>query len=400
MQRSLFSSLRFDDPRVEASFRAHDCLATVPVARYCYFTGCFLWAGFGVVDVLLAPERLGALWAIRFGIGLPTLVLAALATFVEPLQRRLKLVGVAVTLLCGGSIIAMTAVLDSPVAGSYYVGLILVLFCSYIFAQLRFYQAVFSSLALLVSYELVLVLEQSAPADIVVNNSAFVISTIYIGSFACFKLEQHRRNEYTYTRTIEDQSTRDALTGLLNRRQLVSTFDAAVRRAAELVQPTAILLIDVDDFKLVNDRWGHGVGDEALAAVALAVRTAAGEPAAAFRIGGDEFLLVLPETSAVASVGPARHIVEATRTWSRAAAGSRGPRLSVSIGITEVVSGRDSLRAVLRTADAALYAAKRHGKGRVVVRPRPADADRPRAAASWRRRRPRAAERHEPLTSS
>lgn len=384
MQHRLFSSLRFDDPRVEASFRLHDCLATVPVARYCYFTGCFLWAGFGVVDLLLAPERLGALWAIRFGIGLPTLVLAALATFVEPLQRRLKLVGVAVTLLCGGSIIAMTAVLDAPVAGSYYVGLVLVLFCSYIFAQLRFFQAVFSSLTLLVSYELILVLEQSAPADIVVNNSAFVISTIYIGSFACFKLEQHRRNEFAYTRTIEDQSTRDALTGLLNRRQLAATFDAAAQRA-ELGLPTAILLIDVDDFKQVNDRWGHEVGDEALGAVAAAISASAGEPAAAFRIGGDEFLLVLPGVAAVAGVAAASAIRDAARSWSASSRGAQRPRLSVSIGVTEVSSCRDSLRTVLRTADAALYAAKRRGKGRIVIRPRPIERGRPRAASGARR---------------
>jgi hypothetical protein len=119
MKSDVFSSLRFQDAVVEESFRSHDCLATVPVARFCYLTGCGLWALFAVVDFLLARERLSALWLIRFGVGMPTLVFAWAATYSTVLQPSLKLIGVAVTLICGASIIAMTAVLESPLADSY-----------------------------------------------------------------------------------------------------------------------------------------------------------------------------------------------------------------------------------------------------------------------------------------
>ena len=81
-----------------------------------YFTGCFLWAGFGVVDILLAPNQLGVLWPIRFGFGLPALALACLATYSSACSRGWKLIGVAVA--SGASIVAMIAVLDSPVANS------------------------------------------------------------------------------------------------------------------------------------------------------------------------------------------------------------------------------------------------------------------------------------------
>jgi len=397
MRVGFFPSLRFQDPALEASFRSHDCLATVPVARFCYFTGCFLWAAFGVVDVLLAPERLGALWAIRFGVGLPALALACIATYSTALQKNLKLIGVAVTLICGGSIIAMTAVLHPPVADSYYVGLILVIFCSYIFAQLRFFQAVVSGIGLLVLYEAVLVLHQRAAFSTIVNNSAFVISTIYIGLFACFKLEQHRRLRFADQRTIENdnrcltqlasdleyQSSHDVLTSLLNRRQLAKTFDDAVERFVKARQATAVMLIDVDEFKQINDQFGHDVGDEVLRQVAAAIRANVRDRDAAFRCGGDEFLVLLPGRTAVGSVAAATQIAASFREWTGAAVTTAGTGIGVSIGVTEIVSPLDTLRHVMGLADAAMYEAKRRGKGRIVIQPRS------RERASERRRQPR-----------
>jgi len=396
MRAGFFPSLRFENPAIEESFRSHDCLATVPVARFCYFTGCFLWAGFGLVDVLLAPERLGALWAIRFGIGLPTLAFACVATYSSALQKNLKLIGVAVTLICGGSIIAMTAVLESPVADSYYVGLILVIFCSYIFAQLRFFQAVISGIGLLLLYETVLIFHQGASFSTVINNSAFVISTIYIGLFACFKLEQHRRVKFSDQRTIENdnrcltqlasdleyQSSHDVLTSLLNRRQLAKTFDDAVERFVKARQATAVMLIDVDEFKQINDQFGHDVGDEVLKQVAEAIRANVREGDAAFRYGGDEFLVLLPVRTAVGSAGVATQIAASFREWAGAAVTTAGTGIGVSIGVTEVVSPLDTLRHVMGLADAAMYEAKRRGKGRIVIQPRS------RERVSERRRQP------------
>jgi diguanylate cyclase (GGDEF)-like protein len=384
MRTGIFSSLRFDIPAIEASFRSHDCRATVPVARFCYFTGCFLWAGFGVVDILLAPDRLGVLWAIRFGVGLPTLALAYLATYSPALQSRLKLIGVAVTLICGASIVGMTAVLDSPVADSYYVGLILVLFSSYIFAQLRFFQAMVSGLGLLALYEAILVLHHDASLSTVINNSAFVISTIYIGLFACLKLEQHRRVEFTDKQTIESdnhrltqltsdleyKSSHDVLTDLLNRRQLASVFEDAVSRSAKDRQATAVMLIDVDRFKQINDQHGHEVGDEVLKQVAQAIRGNLYNGASAFRYGGDEFLVLLPGRSAVGSAAIATRIATSFRDWLGVSVTSAGAEVGVSIGVTEVVSPLDALRDVMRLADAAMYEAKRRGRGRIVIQPR------------------------------
>lgn len=384
MRTGFFSSLRFDNPAIEASFRSHDCLATVPVARFCYFTGCFLWAGFGVVDILLAPDRLGVLWPIRFGVGLPALALACLATYSSALQPRLKLIGVAVTLICGASIVTMTAVLDSPVADSYYVGLILVLFCSYIFAQLRFFQAMISGLGLLALYEAVLVLHEGASLSTVINNSAFVISTIYIGLFACYKLEQHRRVEFTDKQTIENdnrrltqltfdleyKSSHDVLTELLNRRQLASVFDDAVARSARDRQTTAVMLIDVDEFKQINDLHGHDLGDEVLKQVAEAIRRNVYYGDSAFRYGGDEFLVLLPGRTSVGSAAVATRIAASFREWAGVSVTSAGTEVGVSIGVTEVVSPLDTLRNVMRLADAAMYEAKRRGKGRIVIQPR------------------------------
>ncbi|HOC41712.1 MAG TPA: GGDEF domain-containing protein [Thermoanaerobaculales bacterium] len=387
MRYELTRHLHFRDREIERDFRARDNLASVRPARFCYLSGSALWAGFGLVDVLVASEHLQALWAIRFGIGLPTLALALIATYVTSLQKGLKTIGFLVTIICGSSIIAMVAVLDAPASDLYYVGLILVLFYSYILAQLSFLQAAISGSFLFLFYEIIL-FNKSSNMDVLVNNTSFVISTIYIGLFACRTLETHRRTDYARRRTIADVNRRlseltvqlshlsshDDLTGLLNRRRLQTAFTEATNRIEVLREATAVMLIDVDDFKQVNDQYGHDVGDEVLEQVGDAIRRNVRAEDTAFRYGGDEFLILLPGRSAVGSAATATRIAAAFREWAGAAAMPAGTGVGVSIGVTEVVSSLDTLRYVMQLADAAMYEAKRRGKGRIVIQPRSRDA--------------------------
>jgi diguanylate cyclase (GGDEF)-like protein len=154
----------------------------------------------------------------------------------------------------------------------------------------------------------------------------------------------------------------DPLTGLLNRRALFDRFSAA-----PLPATTAVLLCDLDHFKQVNDKHGHAAGDDVLRQFAATVRKAVRAGDAAARLGGEEFAVVMPGTSA----SHAASIAERIRAEF---AGHRletlaGPlAATVSIGVAACEEDCESLEALLGRADAALYVAKRDGRNRVTVR--------------------------------
>ncbi|HEX3982087.1 MAG TPA: GGDEF domain-containing protein, partial [Acidisoma sp.] len=163
--------------------------------------------------------------------------------------------------------------------------------------------------------------------------------------------------------TLRHLAFEDALTGVGNRRALQDAwhrFD--VRVGAGLPRPAlAVLLIDLDGFKTVNDCWGHDAGDEVLKQAALRLQSAIGGEAAVFRTGGDEFAVLVPAVCSPASV-------EATYARIQDAISTPFPlgvkevRLSASVGASLYPRHGGSLRDMLHRADQALYHVKRSGK--------------------------------------
>lgn len=165
---------------------------------------------------------------------------------------------------------------------------------------------------------------------------------------------------------LRELTLRDPLTGLYNRRALAQRFEreAAHRRVTGL--PLALALIDIDHFKTLNDRFGHAAGDAALIALAGAFGRGLRAADTAYRMGGEEFALLLPGADAE----QARARVDALRAQVGAAAlGPHGGALEFSAGVAACAEGDCSLDGLLHDADAALYAAKRAGRNRVAVAP-------------------------------
>lgn len=160
-------------------------------------------------------------------------------------------------------------------------------------------------------------------------------------------------------------SLTDPLTALANRRELQRRLIEERARARRHRQPTAVLLIDVDRLKDINDERGHRAGDQALLAVAEALRAVTRATDLPARLGGDEFALLAPETSAP----DARAL--AVRLRAALAGATADPRVTVSIGIADRsiggARGWDDPDALLEAADRALYRAKAEGRDRVVV---------------------------------
>ena len=160
---------------------------------------------------------------------------------------------------------------------------------------------------------------------------------------------------------LSERVVTDPLTGLLNRHALAPTLDRAIERAGRDDTSAALLLIDLDRFKTINDEHGHEVGDDVLREVGALLAREARPGDAAFRLGGDEFLVVLHGADEAESV----RVAEETRRAIRAADLLAGRTVTASVGHA-VLGAADERRAWMRRADSALYRAKAGGRDRAV----------------------------------
>lgn len=156
----------------------------------------------------------------------------------------------------------------------------------------------------------------------------------------------------------------DHLTGALNRRGLAETFDSESAVARRYRQPLTLALLDMDDFKCVNDQRGHDVGDAALVHFAHTVKCALRPSDRFARLGGEEFLVLLPRTGATLAAETMQRLQRALAP-PFFTAGGPPLLLTFSAGVTEYRAGESQEDAISR-ADKALYEAKQSGKNRVV----------------------------------
>jgi diguanylate cyclase (GGDEF)-like protein len=158
----------------------------------------------------------------------------------------------------------------------------------------------------------------------------------------------------------------DSLTGLANRRAFLSDAEALVDARLSRSEPLAVLVADLDRFKMINDRFGHAVGDQVLKAFATAVRRGIGAHDLAGRLGGEEFAILLPDAREDAAIELAERIRHA---FAQAASeiGGHPVNGTVSIGVAAVRIGTHDLLGLLDRADSALYQAKKAGRDRVVA---------------------------------
>jgi len=168
--------------------------------------------------------------------------------------------------------------------------------------------------------------------------------------------------------TIELAVT-DPLTGLHNRRYLDNHLQNLVDRAASRRKPLSVLIADIDRFKAVNDTHGHDAGDEVLREFSRRLRGAVRGMDLACRLGGEEFIVVMPETAA----GVAEKVAERIRALTagtpfRLPGQGRAIEVTVSVGVATLATGGDSVTALLKRADLALYEAKNGGRNRVVLK--------------------------------
>lgn len=162
----------------------------------------------------------------------------------------------------------------------------------------------------------------------------------------------------------------DPLTGVANRRSLIAALDRDVARAQRMREPMALMMVDIDHFKDVNDQYGHPAGDRVLCSVVNVLRQRVRAQDLVGRYGGEEFMVLLPDTGLTGAEQLARELCKAVEESRCPADGVPGPGIAVTVSIG-VFGGRlesgDSWDMLIAAADRALYQAKNNGRNRVEV---------------------------------
>ena len=165
---------------------------------------------------------------------------------------------------------------------------------------------------------------------------------------------------------LVEMATQDFLTGLLNRRETFRRLDEELQRSRRLATPFSVLLLDLDHFKQVNDVHGHSAGDLVLQAVAAALRQGVRPYDLCCRYGGEEFLVILPETALEDAAGIAERLRRDIENLKITAAKETALQITASIGAAALL-GHETIDQLIARADEAMYNAKSTGRNRVCL---------------------------------
>lgn len=159
----------------------------------------------------------------------------------------------------------------------------------------------------------------------------------------------------------KDSAHTDFLTGLPNRRTFIERFSTEIERAKRYNRPLTIAYIDLDNFKMLNDHYGHAVGDEALQKIAATLQEDIRKSDFVARMGGDEFLLYLPETNGTQAMSSLKHLQDSLNEVTK----THALPITFSIGAITYAIPKSSAEEMIRTADRIMYSAKSAGKNRI-----------------------------------
>lgn len=356
-----------------------------------------LFCFFGVLDWLLYPQLVQQLWAIRYVFAfLPLLAILLLLSGRYYWRYGQQLMALAL-LLGNLAVAAMTVVIPAEMNDVYVAGLMLIALYGYTVARLRFVWAAASNWMGLLAYNLANLWWGDASRWDLIAGNFFCVSTNIMGMVASYTMEYDSRRGFllqqqlrrerqrlgVLNRELQDANQRlkkqaltDELTGLANRRQFFARLQEEWRRARRRREYLALVMIDVDYFKVINDRFGHQSGDQCLKQLAQVLQEhgrRAGEMVA--RLGGEEFALLLPGCSAERACKIAEDLREDVARLDISLPHSPGRvavHPTVSCGVASLVP--DEYHApeyLLFLADQALYDAKDAGRNRVACSSQP-----------------------------
>jgi len=163
-------------------------------------------------------------------------------------------------------------------------------------------------------------------------------------------------------------TTRDDLTGLFNTRQFYRHIAQEVDRSNRYFRPLALILMDIDNFKSLNDTYGHLFGDKILSGIGEIIKLAIRTQDTAYRYAGDEFTIILPETELEMAISVAERVRQAIEIETQALSYPKPLKVTVSIGVVEYLTDED-IKSFVHRADSAMYVSKKRGRNKISIAP-------------------------------
>ena len=357
-----FPWLRFE-PALEEEFRQQHREDSWPQIRR------NLWIALGFVlgislltHLVLNAQASRTIDAIRFALLAPILLLGLFLAYSKRYQRFYSLACQVCAPLFGIGIVAITVIASQQ--GLYLISTV-VLATIYIYFMLGmlFYAALRSALTVLVCFVLAAAMAGVSPPSMLIDASVLVFTNV-IGVVVGYTLERTTRTNFLEGRLLIEMASRDALTGMHNRRVFDEHLQRVWPQAIRERVPLALLLIDIDHFKAYNDRYGHQAGDQCLREVAWCLMQSARRPLdVTARYGGEEFAIVLYDVRADFVQELVRRIQSAIAALSIQHQASPIGYITFSFGVAcvEPSAGRSYL-GFIQLADEALYKAKERGR--------------------------------------
>jgi diguanylate cyclase (GGDEF)-like protein len=383
--RSILSPFKSEPfpPALEAAYQADlegDKLRIFYVASALC---CILFLCFGFLDYVVLPSNVAGAWTVRAVVVLATLgVTAAIRRRPEVFQRHyaLCMCGIGLGWSAGIDAIIMQSSPTDLAWSTYYAGLLIVAMAMYAWTYLRPLPAALTGVALVVSYVIVALfgqrLGERGQWPLLVHNCFFLLTANMIGVVSLILRERFSRQAFLLKNALkhdlkleeeakrqsEHRSEHDALTGLPNRVRFLRGLNGllAARQGAGTV---AVLFLDLDGFKPVNDRYGHAAGDHVLTVVAERIRGAIRASDLAARLGGDEFVVAVALADGNGELAM-RRLSAALGAAIAEPVEFKGQRMWVSASIGAALCPQDagSAEELLELADHNMYDAKRQRK--------------------------------------
>ncbi len=356
--------------KIEEEFRKSYCRLIRPQFIISILAGFILITAFELMDRVFIPHD-RQVWTtiIRFGILLPVMILGGITAFIRRFQSAILPFVFLASLVAGLGIVAIFHINYHYASYVRYESLILTTAIVYFVTGLLFRMTIACAGTVLIAYLAVSIMT-GVDTMIIVSSGFFLVLMNMIGIGGCYIVERAIRSNYLQRKILKDMAEHDGLTGIYNRHTFNESYGRLWRQAARDRKLMAVIMLDVDYFKLYNDTYGHLEGDRCLIEIAGTLPRHERRPLdLVARFGGEEFVLVLYDTDE-------RHVREASEQIRTGIAGLRiehrnstvQPYVTVSVGSAIMVPDQTmEPHELIRQADNALYRAKGQGRNRVVI---------------------------------
>lgn len=368
-------TLNFKNGQLEGYYRQYASPRARHQVRVALVIGVLMFVFHGLLDALIVhPDVPASFWYIRAGlimVGFLMITISYHKKFVRIHQLAIGGAG----LVAGFGMIAMLLPISPEVVGHYYAGLIMIIVWCHNFSGLRFINATLVGMLIFLAFTVIFIINRSLPLAAMVSYIFFMFAVNVFGMISSYMTEERQRALFLREKELDrerilhkQRALHDPLTRLPNRRLLVDRIDQAINHASRNNELCAGLFLDLDNFKPINDTYGHAVGDLVLREIVKRLKRAVREADTLARLGGDEFFVLAKglqnEDDAKILAAKLQKQIEKPIFFSTLPPITG---LSVSIGICMFPYNDNNAQDVIHRADQAMYQVKHGGKAGVAV---------------------------------